>query len=141
MTDEEKMEVTNAFNGFDKGKTGLIMLSDASECLKLLGYNPTDKDMIDIIKESDSQRIGFNEFMAIVASLNVSSEERDLRNAFNVLDLNKTHKIEWKEFANLLKTVEATDREILAIRALCNISDQGDSFDYLDLINKIKSQI
>ena len=138
MDDNDKKDILNAFMQYDQDKDGFITIAEATTCMKTLGYNPSDNDILQILKSSDGQLIGKDQFIKIVMELGNQMEESELKKAFAVLDPTNSKKLDWFTFSSLLKSCGASDKEINGIRDFCDIQADDNSFDYLNVIQKLK---
>ena len=70
LTDDQKGEIKEAFNFFDKDKDGSIDITELNNVMKSLGKNPTDNEMQSLIKGVDSDgdgMINYEEFQNMMA--------------------------------------------------------------------------
>ena len=84
LTDEQKAEIKEAFNFFDKDKDGSIDVNELNNVMKSLGKNPTDNEMQSLIKGVDSDgdgMINYEEFQDMMAK---SMRNTNLKEAFKV---------------------------------------------------------
>ena len=67
LTNEEIDELKDAFSIFDKDKNGSINTLELGTVMRKLGFNPTEDDLRNIIKEVDTDENGtieISEFLA-----------------------------------------------------------------------------
>ena len=67
ITDEAKAEYLEAFNIFDKDRSGSIDASEFGLVMKQLGHNPSEAELKEMIAEIDIDndgQIDFDEFLA-----------------------------------------------------------------------------
>lgn len=90
FTDEQIQEFKEAFNLFDKDGDNTITTPELLTVMKSLGYNPSKDEVIEMIKDVDSNengKIEFSEFLSLMdANLNAFESEDLIRGAFEVLD-------------------------------------------------------
>lgn len=114
-----------AFSLFDKNKDGHITASEIAHVFTSLGMNVTETELRDLINESDvnsNGEIEFDEFLAIMTSSH-SDPEQELRQAFDMFDLNKSGAICKSE----LKTMMTALGENLSDKDLEKVIDSLDT--------------
>ena len=89
LSDEQIVEFREAFSLFDKDGDGTITADELGTVMNSLGQNPTQQELVDMVKEVDadgSGEIDFPEFMTMMAKKTNDSvdEDEDLRQAFRV---------------------------------------------------------
>ena len=87
------LEITEAFNLFDKDCDGNIDIRELATVMRTLGYNPNKEELDDIIKtfdEDESGTIDKEEFINLLSTkMKEQKEDKDLLEIFNVFDKNK----------------------------------------------------
>ncbi|XP_060568182.1 calmodulin-A-like [Ruditapes philippinarum] len=90
FTDEQLQEFKEAFHLFDKDGDNTITTPELLTVMKSLGHNPSRDDIIEMIKEVDSNgngKIEFSEFLTLMEKNMSSFESEDLiKGAFSVID-------------------------------------------------------
>lgn len=90
FTDEQIQEYREAFNLFDKDGDGNISTPELLTVMRSLGHNPSQDDIMDMIKEVDKNgngKIEFNEFLLLMDKKMKAFESEELiREAFEVID-------------------------------------------------------
>ena len=87
LTDDQIVEFKEAFSLFDKDGDGSITTNELGTVLGLLGQNPTEVELEDLINEVDANgngTIDFPEFLTMMTGKMNSEEEN--REAFRVFD-------------------------------------------------------
>lgn len=90
FTDEQIREYREAFNLFDKDGDETISTPELLTVMRSLGHNPSNDDIMDMIKEVDKNgngKIEFNEFLILMEKkLKTFESEELIREAFDVMD-------------------------------------------------------
>jgi Ca2+-binding EF-hand superfamily protein len=90
LTPEQIKDFTDSFNLFDKDKSGFIDKKELALCIKALGYEPTPREVLNMIALVDTDRGGeisldeFQTLMALQLSIPIASDE--LTDAFRSFD-------------------------------------------------------
>lgn len=102
---EEELE--QVFNKFDVNGDGKISASELGSIMGSLGHEPTNEELINMIKEVDADGDGFinlREFIELNTKDIDSNEVLDnLKNAFSVFDVDNNGLITAEELQNVLK--------------------------------------
>ncbi|KAL3526969.1 hypothetical protein ACH5RR_011625 [Cinchona calisaya] len=112
-TGKNQMEqVKQMFNKFDANGDGKISLSDLGNILNALGWKTSPEEVEQLMKEIDTDGDGFidlNEFEAFFFSganqAGDGSNNKELREAFNLYDKDKNGKISANELHSVLKSL------------------------------------
>ena len=106
LTEGQIAEYREAFSFFDKDNDGTITAKELGAVMRLLGYNPTDADLTDMINDVDLNRNGsieFGEFIVMMArSMKEMDQDDEIREAFRVFDLNRDGYISSKELGQMM---------------------------------------
>ena len=90
LSEEQIGQIIDAFNTVDTDRDGVIAASHLGKVLKLLGENPTDADLQDMINDVDqdgSGSIEFPELLTMMAKkISELEMEDEIREAFRVFD-------------------------------------------------------
>ncbi|KAK2713437.1 hypothetical protein QYM36_009342, partial [Artemia franciscana] len=90
FTDVQMEDLRASFALFDQDGDGHITTSELTAVMKCLGQNPTDAEILAIIKEVDADGNGtieFSEFViAMAKSVNDIDSEKEIKEAFDVFD-------------------------------------------------------
>jgi len=118
LTDAEVKAAEEAFDHFDRRNQGQIRTGDITDAMKKLGYNIKAsfmEKMSDEIDEDGTGYIDFNEFQKIIKQKKHDDEdEKELKEAFRVLDTEKRGEINVDKLRWILKNLgdDLTEEEI-----------------------------
>lgn len=92
ITEEQLDELKEAFAVYDMNRDGSITTRELGTVMRQLGQNPTEAEILEMIKEVDKKYSGtitFEEFTMLMSGKmkNVDTED-DIRDAFRVFDVN-----------------------------------------------------
>merc|ERR1711990_117980 len=94
-------EFKEAFDEFDKDKSGTISPEELLGVLRAMGQNPTEDELLNLVLEVDidgNGTIEFEEFLTMMKKkASEADEESDLREAFKIFDRDKDGFISMKE--------------------------------------------
>ncbi|XP_060582291.1 neo-calmodulin-like [Ruditapes philippinarum] len=131
MTEEEKY-YWEAFNLFDKDGSGSICKDEFGKATRALGFNPTDQQIADLLKQYDTNntdRLEFVEFKTLIKELYKKNpnDKNAIRNAFKVLDRDQSGYIEAKELKEVLQKCgqSLSDDEISEMIAVADSNKDG----------------
>lgn len=136
-------EAKSVFDEFDKDSSGEISAHELGTALRLLGLNPTAKEIQDMINEIDRNGNGtieFDEFMAFLKKYYKKPDEvkRDLIKAFQVFDLNGDGFISRDELQKVLTKMgeKLTDKEVDEMMKKADKNGDGkiDYDEYVDMM-------
>mmetsp|Transcript_8162 Transcript_8162/g.14238 ORF Transcript_8162/g.14238 Transcript_8162/m.14238 type:complete len:152 (+) Transcript_8162:182-637(+) len=110
LSDDEVADLKEAFSMFDIDGDGTITLVELKEVMKSLGQNPTERELIQMIKSVDDNgdnEIDFEEFLILMSSKKPSNDDPDkeLRDAFAVFDADGSGSISRSELKKLMKNL------------------------------------
>lgn len=118
LTDEQVSEFKEAFALFDKDGDGTITTKELGTVMRALGQNPTEAELLVMIKEVDTNGSGvldFPEFLTLMARKMKDSEtDEELREAFRVFDRDGNGFISASELKHVMINMreKLTDDEI-----------------------------
>ena len=112
------LEITEAFNLFDKDCDGNIDIRELATVMRTLGYNPNKDELDDIIKtfdEDESGTIDKDEFINLLTTkLKEQKEDKDLLEIFNMFDKNRDGFISEEDINYIIDEVgDDLDEEII----------------------------
>merc|ERR1711997_1046624 len=135
-------EFKEAFDEFDKDKSGTISPEELLGVLRAMGQNPTEDELLNLVLEVDidgNGTIEFEEFLSMMKQkANEVDEEADLREAFKIFDRDKDGYISMKELkkvANMLGTM-LTKEEVEEFMAEAD-SDGNGKLDYDEFVKML----
>merc|ERR1712072_728153 len=77
VSDKDMAEFKEAFELFDTDKSGMIDATELTFAMKALGFNPSKKEVRDMLKEVDTDDNGTIEFGEFVGLLSGKMESKD----------------------------------------------------------------
>merc|ERR1711909_17202 len=135
MDQVRSAEFKEAFDEFDKDKSGTISPEELLGVMRAMGQNPTEDELLNLVLEVDidgNGTIEFEEFLSMMKQkAHEVDEEADLREAFKIFDRDKDGYISMKELkkvANMLGTM-LTKEEVEEFMAEAD-SDGNGKLDY-----------
>ncbi|CAH0547656.1 unnamed protein product [Brassicogethes aeneus] len=104
LTDKQIAEFKEAFALFDKAGEGKIRLRDIGMVMRALGYNPTEKEINEIIEQYKADdMLDFQKFLTIISTrLRENDTEEEIREAFRVFDKDNTGFINAAELRHIM---------------------------------------
>ena len=112
LTEEQIADFKEAFSLFDKDGDGIIKISELPLLIRSLNQNPTNAEINEMINEIDTEGTGqldFPEFISLMARrMKDVNPEEELREAFQVLDRDKTGLISSTELRHVVGNVGET---------------------------------
>ncbi|OHT11278.1 Caltractin [Tritrichomonas foetus] len=92
LTEEQKLELQEAFNMFDTDGSGKIQANELRVALRALGFEPTKDELrrmiTDVDKKGDGQ-LDFPQFMeAIVKKISEPDHDEEIEKSFHLFDNN-----------------------------------------------------
>lgn len=113
------VEARSIFHEFDKDKNGVISSQEMGTALRMLGLNPTMKEVQNMINEIDQNGDGMVDFDDFLTFLRRSYKKPDevkteLKKAFQVFDMNKDGFISREELHSVLTKMgeQLTEEEV-----------------------------
>jgi len=135
MTETQLLEFREAFNQFDKDRSGFIDRSELKNLCEWVGQETNESDIEEMMALADgdgSGQIDFWEFATLMAhKMGNSNLDKSLASAFSVFDTNGDGTISAEEIRNVMREVgeDASDAEIQKV--LGEIDEDGNgTVDY-----------
>ncbi|XP_056022814.1 uncharacterized protein LOC125649260 isoform X2 [Ostrea edulis] len=135
------VEAQSVFNDFDRDKNGKIDDSELGTALRMLGLNPTKKEIDDMMQEVDNDGNGtieFEEFLAFIKRSYKKPDEikHDLKKAFRVFDINGDGFITREELREVLTKMGETLTDHEVDEMMENADKNGDGkIDYDEYVD------
>ena len=140
LSDEKIAEFRCAFELFDKNHDELISYEELATVMRNLGQNPSEEDLMGMIKEVDSNDNGsvdFNEFLSLMVNkMKDNDSEEEMQEAFRIFDKEGCGYITKKNLKEVMAHLgeNLTNEEIDdIIREYC--SDHSENLTYEDFKN------
>ena len=128
----------NLFKKFDKGKKNAVAIKDLGNMMRLLGYNPTEKEIKEMIANLDIAATGYfnkESFLACLARKERDSDSiQELINAFRVFDREGNGKIEEKYMRYILCKMGSA----LNDDEMDNFIKEATAMEFVEIINDVK---
>ena len=109
ISPEKRKEYQDAFEMFDKDKDGAITARELGNMMRSIGQNPTDEEVMAMIKEVDLNsdgKIELDEFMTLMARNSPDTQTEDeVINAFRVFDKEGNGLIQTDELKDIMMTI------------------------------------
>ncbi|XP_074659978.1 neo-calmodulin-like [Tubulanus polymorphus] len=90
MSEEDIARCRETFSFYDKDNDGFIHVSEIGEAVRILGRNPTQAEVVDLVKTIDSEGKGlvdFTRFLVLMSQpINDGETIEDVMEAFRVFD-------------------------------------------------------
>ncbi|XP_010650739.1 probable calcium-binding protein CML20 isoform X1 [Vitis vinifera] len=107
LTTQKKQEIKEAFDLFDIDESGTIDAKELSLAMRALGFEMTDAQIEQMIKDVDKDGSGAIDFDEFVYMMTTKIGERDtkeeLMKAFHIIDLDKNGKISATDIQRVAK--------------------------------------
>jgi calmodulin len=105
LTDDQLDELKEAFAVYDINRDGVITARELGTVMRQLGQNPTEAEILEMIRELDkdtSGTINFEEFVLLMSkNVKTNLNKDDIIQAFQVFDINSTGVISSKELRHV----------------------------------------
>ncbi|ELT95536.1 hypothetical protein CAPTEDRAFT_91144, partial [Capitella teleta] len=129
-------ECKEAFKMFDKDRSGAISRTELADVMRILGNNPTDTEINNLMSELDKNENGlieFDEFLVLMSAhlKDPEDEARELRDAFQIFDRDGNNFIDAEEIRFVMKNIgeKLTDEQIDKIFNMADVNQDG-KLDY-----------
>uniref|UniRef100_A0A4W5LAH9 Calcium binding protein 2a n=1 Tax=Hucho hucho TaxID=62062 RepID=A0A4W5LAH9_9TELE len=105
---EEIEELKEAFGEFDKDKDGYISCKELGECMRTMGYMPTEMELIELSQNICGGRVDFEDFVELMGPKMLAETAdmigvKELRDAFKEFDSNGDGQISLAELKEAMK--------------------------------------
>nr|XP_020450647.1 calcium-binding protein 2-like [Monopterus albus] len=129
---EELDELREVFMEFDKRKDGFIRHRDLGECMRTMGYMPTEMELIELSQQIGS-KMDFEDFVQLMGPKMLAETAdmigvKELRDAFKEFDSNGDGLISLTELREAMKKLmgeQVTNREINEILQDVDLNKDG----------------
>ncbi|GLD67372.1 calcium-binding protein 2-like protein, partial [Lates japonicus] len=130
---EELDELREAFVEFDKNKKGYISHKDLGECMRTMGYMPTEMELIELSQQICGGKVDFEDFVELMGPKMLAETAdmigvKELRDAFKEFDSNGDGQISLTELREAMKKLmgeQVTNREINEILRDVDLNGDG----------------
>ncbi|KAL4641675.1 calcium-binding protein 2-like isoform X1 [Arapaima gigas] len=130
---EEIEELREAFKEFDKKNKGFISCKDLGECMRTMGYMPTEMELIELSQTIGASKIDFEEFVELMGPKMLEETAdmigmKELRDAFKEFDTNDDGQITLSELREAMKKLlgeQLNPREIDEILQDADLNGDG----------------
>ncbi|XP_069387908.1 calcium-binding protein 2 isoform X2 [Paralichthys olivaceus] len=130
---EELDELREAFVEFDKNKDGYISHKDLGECMRTMGYMPTEMELIELSQQICGGKVDFEDFVELMGPKMLAETAdmigvKELRDAFKEFDSNGDGQISLMELREAMKKLmgeQVTNREINEILQDVDLNGDG----------------
>lgn len=112
LTEEQKLELQEAFNMFDMDGSGKIQANELRVALRALGFEPTKDELRRMITDVDKKGDGlldFPQFMeAIVKKISEPDRDEEIEKSFRLFDGNGDQYIDINDLKEVAKLIGET---------------------------------
>ncbi|KAK5864788.1 hypothetical protein PBY51_016001 [Eleginops maclovinus] len=130
---EEIDELREAFVEFDRNKKGYISHKDLGECMRTMGYMPTEMELIELSQQICGGKVDFEDFVELMGPKMLAETAdmigvKELRDAFKEFDSNGDGQISLNELREAMKKLmgeQVTNREINEILRDVDLNGDG----------------
>ncbi|TDH07637.1 hypothetical protein EPR50_G00107820 [Perca flavescens] len=130
---EELDELREAFVEFDRKKKGYISHNDLGECMRTMGYMPTEMELIELSQQICGGKVDFEDFVELMGPKLLAETAdmigvKELRDAFKEFDSNGDGQISLTELREAMKKLmgeQVTNREINEILRDVDLNGDG----------------
>uniref|UniRef100_A0A1B6GKA0 EF-hand domain-containing protein n=1 Tax=Cuerna arida TaxID=1464854 RepID=A0A1B6GKA0_9HEMI len=118
LSEEQKADIKEAFDLFDKGGNGKIETKELKVAIRALGFEPKQeeiKKMLSEIDKEESGMISYEEFLYLMAQkMTEKDSKEEIMKAFRLFDDDETGKISFKNLKRVARELgeNLTDEEL-----------------------------
>uniref|UniRef100_A0A8C4ZCJ4 Calcium binding protein 2b n=1 Tax=Gadus morhua TaxID=8049 RepID=A0A8C4ZCJ4_GADMO len=136
-------ELREAFVEFDRNKKGYISCGDLGECMRTMGYMPTEMELIELSQQiCECLGWNFEDFVELMGPKMLAETAdmigiKELRDAFKEFDTNGDGQINIMELREAMKKLmgeQLTNREIDEI--LRDVDLNGDGLEFVRMMSR-----
>lgn len=146
VPEERLAEFKDAFDMYDKDRSGNISVRELTALFKTLGHSIPEseiRDLIDSVDTSGKGEITFNEFVTLLLKVEAQNEteEEEVIRAFKVFDRDGNGTLSCAEFKHILTNLgdKFTDAEVEEIFKEADLDGDG-QIDYYEFVNFWKTK-
>lgn len=145
ITEEQIARIKEVFSLFDRDSDGTITTREFGTVMRMLGQNPTDAELLDMINEFDADGSGsirFDDFLTLMARRTTdTNSEEEIRQAFRVFDKDGKGFISAAELRFLMTNLgeKLTEEVVDEIFREAEIDSEG-QFNYEEFVTVMSSK-